>query len=612
MSIYSVYQDGADWIKPSVKKILSMKVDEVLSIMHGLIDIMSIVDRSQRDPSVEKWIRAVHDHIVSSRMMFDGIWNSMKLVSRSDGVDRDRYRVDVDMYDKLYDVYLILHPHLTGYSYQKDYEARIARNMYDHRHTDLHVNNNKDNNRDNHRDNNRDNNRDNHRDNDVYRQPLKRNMEPISKRNVSIYDISMDVGGYTQSNNNDIYVHHTTTINDGDSKSKNTGRIDTKNITNNTMQSKPDINDKSNESKNYKEKSINKNNDKSIDNDKSKMNDNKIINNNDKSIINNDNKTNIKNDPIISDNKGIEKEKVNAIKTTTEVKKDEKKIQDPVTIMKSFINGMDMKDDINNSDISKKEDQTDDEHTKKYVDRKRSERVSKTVEDPSLVIKSDIHYFEGYRSFKIETGDMDACKICVIDNNTNMFDIYLGGPLGLSYLIFDGSTGLGKIRFTQRNDKKITQMKIINKQLAYQSYYLNNINIINHTFNEIKFIETESEDTDSKRGITCIGKPEFKSFTHSHDEDFMLVRAGTKNLYILDNKHLKVDEMVPDFWVYKKRNTVPICGVSTRDSNIIVGVSITDEKEYIVIYYNNRMSMNRSKKVGMKSILPECMYVYNI
>lgn len=77
----------------------------------------------------------------------------------------------------------------------------------------------------------------------------------------------------------------------------------------------------------------------------------------------------------------------------------------------------------------------------------------------------------------------------------------------------------------------------------------------------------------------------------------MLVRAGAKHLYVVDVEDFIVDEVIQDFWLDEEgRPTTPICAAASRDAEIILGVSMTSQKDFSLHYYNKNYSSEQKVK----------------
>lgn len=101
------------------------------------------------------------------------------------------------------------------------------------------------------------------------------------------------------------------------------------------------------------------------------------------------------------------------------------------------------------------------------------------------------------------------------------------------------------------------------------------------------------------------GKPEFKSFNHSQDDTFMITRAGGRNLFIIDLEQFTIDEMVPDFWMHNDSLRNPICAASSRDADIILGVSVSDEGPCFHYFNKNIVGTSRVKSEYVRKSIPE-------
>lgn len=101
-------------------------------------------------------------------------------------------------------------------------------------------------------------------------------------------------------------------------------------------------------------------------------------------------------------------------------------------------------------------------------------------------------------------------------------------------------------------------------------------------------------------------KLEFKSFNHSLDRCFQLVRAGSSNLYLIDNLNFKLEEKISGFWLYEGNPTKPIGAAASLDADTIVGISQLEEKKYVFHYYNSNLTFeNKTKTQLVTAIIPE-------
>lgn len=99
-------------------------------------------------------------------------------------------------------------------------------------------------------------------------------------------------------------------------------------------------------------------------------------------------------------------------------------------------------------------------------------------------------------------------------------------------------------------------------------------------------------------------KPEFKSFNHSLDDAFCLVRAGNTHLFIIDITKMVVDEMINDFWLYKGSPTNPVCAAATRDAERILATSLIDNQKQALIYYKSEQGQARVNSNVLEEVIP--------
>lgn len=89
----------------------------------------------------------------------------------------------------------------------------------------------------------------------------------------------------------------------------------------------------------------------------------------------------------------------------------------------------------------------------------------------------------------------------------------------------------------------------------------------------------------------------------------MLVRAGASNLYIVDMINFSIQEKVVGFWLHEGNPTKPVAATATLDSDIIVGISLVQDKKYAFHYYNKNMaSENKTKTQTVSSVVPQSSF----
>lgn len=226
----------------------------------------------------------------------------------------------------------------------------------------------------------------------------------------------------------------------------------------------------------------------------------------------------------------------------------------------------------------------------------RSKRIDPGfIERNTVAIKNDRFFFENCKTVKVDCLDVEACKIIA---HPVLSDVYLGGTKGLTFVQFDRASQATKIWFNQKMDKRLTQMRFKEdtNEIIIQQPYTNNIDWLDGHYHEKYRVSTEIEETDSK--------PEFKNFNHSQDTHFWLLRCGYRNLYIFDLNEMRVDEVLKDFWLFNGKVTNPICAAGNRDAEIILGITVTDQKQNIFCYYNKKLFDNRVQTIPVDTIIP--------
>lgn len=86
----------------------------------------------------------------------------------------------------------------------------------------------------------------------------------------------------------------------------------------------------------------------------------------------------------------------------------------------------------------------------------------------------------------------------------------------------------------------------------------------------------------------------------------MLARAGNANLYVIDLLQFKLEEKIGGFWLYEGNPTKPIGAAASLDADLIVGISLVEDKKYLFHYYNRHVSFeNKTKAQPVAAVVPE-------
>lgn len=85
------------------------------------------------------------------------------------------------------------------------------------------------------------------------------------------------------------------------------------------------------------------------------------------------------------------------------------------------------------------------------------------------------------------------------------------------------------------------------------------------------------------------------------------MRAGGRNLYIIDNSLVRVDEVLKDFWSLNGRSTNPICAAGSQDAEVLLGIGMTEDREFVLHYYNKTYADEpKMRPQLLKAVAPEC------
>jgi len=582
MSLFALFQDCPDWPKPAVKAILSLKARELLNLMKGFVEVLGLQASGQRDPKLDAWLKQLHEATVQGRQSLNKAWAQLDGSQLADGLTSSREQTGRELIGRLKDLSLILDPELSGLSYQKELEREIvarkepiefvgnkpsktaAGGQLDSLETEDAANYSV--------------------DSSHPRLPLQRTVDPISRRKAELVE-SKPVF-LSPKPLQSAQVSQVQMVRPAPQAPSNLPPASQQQVLVAPQQPTPPA---------PQPQPIPATQPKPLP---TPSNPQQLQSLQDTSLPQPqppaqtappppDPPHNI--DEIIQLIRPVVDRAVldSAAETMSQVPKG----------IEGFRDFLKSKDAPQNPEPPKPAPQPAPARDRIDLDQllrpassqqplqaPRSQRTSKLMESPSVAIKNDSVFFDAFSSVKVEAGDLEACKICVVEREASSFEVYLGGPAGLTQVAFEQAGGKSRIRFNQRNDRRLTQLRAIRGSLAIQQPFTNHLVLLDSSYLEVKTVETESEETDGTLGSP--GKPEFKSFLHSKDQDFSLLRAGGRNLYVIDNSLLRVDELIPDFWLFNGRPTNPICAAGSPDAESLLGISMTEDRDFVLHYYN--------------------------